>query len=1171
MKPLQLGPFLLDEQIGKGGMGHVWRGRHAHRDVAVAVKVVTSERAQKPHAIAAFRDEVHAMARLAHPGIVLVFDTGMVDDTALAYADGALPHGSPWVAMELARLGTLDRVVEGLHWRRLRAILLSILDALAHSHARGLIHRDLKPGNVLLTSDHTGAPRLKLADFGLAQAVAELERDGLRDARISGTPRYMAPEQVEGKWREQGPWTDLYALGCIVHFLVSGDPPYSGKLEDVLRGHLFGEIPPLSSAVDVPAGFEDWTRRLLQKRPRDRFQRAADAAWALLELDDAALTEHVDLFGGAGLSELTEDEWSSIDFSATMTDHPSRPLAPVGSGYSATLVDLTTAFDTARSTRSVPAGPTFDADLPPLPDGWKRRDDTFANTQGVGAGIGLYGLRPVPMTGRDAERNVLWDALSEVWNDNEPRAVMLRGPAGIGKSRLAQWIVERAHEVGAAETFVARHAESGGAADGLVQMLRRHLRAAGLTRDETLERVRDVYFAATGHLDERDVYDCLAITEMLHPTADGEARVRFQRPSERWIVMQRYLQRVARRPTLVWIDDAQWAPEALEFVSYSLAAQPTPTLFVLTVRDEAVASTTGATLVRLAQRSDVRTVDVQRLPPADHQSLVGEMLHLESDLARQVAERTDGNPLFALQLVGDWVQRGVLELGAEGFRLADGEAATIPDDIRAVWTERVNRLVAAFPAAQRDSVRRALEIAAALGQEVDDAEWSRAVAEAGLRLSPLLAARLVERGLAERESGSWRFHHGLLRESLLADIVREGRQATVHGACVAMLRASYGGDRVDVVERVAAHLSAAEAWAEAADALVKAAQMRTVTGDFEQARRWLDQHRDLLDKLGAPDDDPRWGENWSAAASCHLKMNLVDEANRYIEKGWSASQKPGWERLHSEFALHRGNFCRKVGQAEEAEDWYREAMSLFADLEDPKGIGRAAYGVAEVLRFKGHLGESVQLYRAALLQLEGCYPQGIPITLQGMAGALIARGDPAAARDALQKAVTESERFGQRSVMAAVSNVLGELERHEGNWREARAAYARSVEILESIGSRGTILPKLNVALVDLALEDWAGALPVLKRGVVVLAEIGERSHLGLLHVCIAVAAAGLERWALWDEQLDLAEASISESKAVDPDIAHHAAQAAEVARRAGEHERAERAEAIARAQNAAL
>ncbi len=1171
MNLTKLGPFLLEERIGKGGMGHVWRGRHTHQDVEVAVKVVTSERAQKPHAIAAFRDEVHAMARLAHPGVVLVFDTGMVDETAWKRAEGALPKGSPWVAMELARLGTLDRVVKGLHWRRLRAILLSILDALAHSHARGLIHRDLKPGNVLLTSDGTGAPRLKLADFGLAQAIHEVEKGGVRDAKISGTPRFMAPEQVEGKWREQGPWTDLYALGCIAYYLVGGAPPYSGTLEGVLRGHLFEEIPNLEPRLDVPAGFTDWARRLLAKRPRDRFQRAADAAWALLEIDDAHLGEEVDLFGGTGLSELTEEEWSSVDFTATMADHPSQPLHSMVSGYSATMVDLTAAFEVAKHPTTPREEGRFDADLPPLPERWERREDALTSVKGIGAGIGLYGLRPVPMTGRDAERTAIWEALGKVWETGQSRAILLRGPAGIGKSRLAQWGMERAHEVGAAEIFVARHADSGGAADGLAQMLRRHLRVGGLNREETLGRVRDEFFAAAGELDTRDAYDCLAITEMLVPTIEGEAKVRFQRPSERWIVLHRYLERLARRPAYIWIDDAQWGPDALEFVNYSLASEETPpTLFVLTIREEAVDADAAMALISLAQREDVDTLRIDRLPEQTHQSLVSEMLHLEPKLAEQVAKRTDGNPLFALQLVGDWVQRGILELGAEGFQLAEGESGAIPEDIRAVWTERVQRLIAAFPPELHDSVRHVLQIAAALGQEVDDVEWEVAATKAGLRVPQTLMARLIERGLADRESDSWRFHHGLLREAMLADVEREGREAQVHGACVSMLQERYG-ERVDIVERIATHRMLGGQLADALEPLATAALMRTNSGDFDQARRWLKEHEATLEKLEAAEDDPRWGVNWSVAARCFLKMNLVDDANEYIERGWNQSQSKSWAEHHAEFALHRANYSRKVGEADLAEDRYREAMSLFSKLQDPRGIGRAAYGVAEVLRFKGHLDESLTFYDSAVRQLDEVYPEGVPITLQGKAGSLIARGDNDEARAVLQQAVDEAERYGQRSVMAAVSNVLGELERREENWVAARDAYRRSVAILESIGSRGAILPTLNIALCDLALENWAAALPVLERGVVVLREIGERSHLGLLYVCIAVAAAGLERWELWDKQLDLAERSIEESRAVDPEIAYQARHAAEVARGHGEVERAMRAEAIAAAQEEAL
>src|SRR5262245_24170105 len=135
--------------------------------------------------------------------------------------------GSPFLAMELANVGSLREHATPVDYPSVRHLLLQLLDALAHAHARGVLHRDVKPGNVLIFEDDLGRRAVKLADFGLAHALGRCPVDGELSA-TAGTPTYMAPEQHQGAWREFGPWTDLYALGCTAFRLVQGRPPFEG-------------------------------------------------------------------------------------------------------------------------------------------------------------------------------------------------------------------------------------------------------------------------------------------------------------------------------------------------------------------------------------------------------------------------------------------------------------------------------------------------------------------------------------------------------------------------------------------------------------------------------------------------------------------------------------------------------------------------------------------------------------------------------------------------------------------------------------------------------------------------------------------------------------------------------------------------------------------------------
>ncbi len=209
MNPVTLGPFTITGLLGKGGMGEVYRGMHTAQKVPVAIKVLKGPIAQDPVYQESFRNEVSAVAGLDHPSIVKVFDYGQVPADAADASDGFLVAGCPYLVMELVEGGALFQWRGRLSWEQSRRMIQLLLDALAHAHARGVIHRDLKPGNVLINPDLS---RVVLTDFGLAHAW-DRKASTESEKSVMGTPAYMAPEQLRGQWRDQGPWTDLYDLG----------------------------------------------------------------------------------------------------------------------------------------------------------------------------------------------------------------------------------------------------------------------------------------------------------------------------------------------------------------------------------------------------------------------------------------------------------------------------------------------------------------------------------------------------------------------------------------------------------------------------------------------------------------------------------------------------------------------------------------------------------------------------------------------------------------------------------------------------------------------------------------------------------------------------------------------------------------------------------------------
>jgi len=262
--------YQLKEPIGGGGMGDVYRAEHVLLKRPCAMKLIKPDRAQDREALLRFEREVIATASLSHWNTIDIYDYGHTDDGKFYYVMELL-HGRP-LDQVVARHGPMPPA-------RATYLLQQICDALAEAHARGLVHRDIKPGNIFLSRQGGVWDVVKLLDFGLValrnQAAAEGEG-------IGGTPLYMAPEQIDGKVPPD-PRSDLYAMGCVAHFLITGEAPFSsGGVMQVLYAHrhtpppeLIGKTGPASDELRAIVA------RLLAKSPADRFASAGDVRDAL--------------------------------------------------------------------------------------------------------------------------------------------------------------------------------------------------------------------------------------------------------------------------------------------------------------------------------------------------------------------------------------------------------------------------------------------------------------------------------------------------------------------------------------------------------------------------------------------------------------------------------------------------------------------------------------------------------------------------------------------------------------------------------------------------------------------------------------------------------------------------------------------------------------------------
>jgi serine/threonine protein kinase/tetratricopeptide (TPR) repeat protein len=1137
--PIPLGPFRLDRLIGRGGMAEVWTGVHAAQRVPVAVKVMTAERARNPQYLASFRNEVQSVASLDHPGIVLVFDHGKVGSQAEEASRGLLPAGSPCLAMELSELGTLaSRAHKIRDWPGLRHILLALLDALAHAHARGVVHRDLKPSNVLLFGD-AGAPGLKLADFGLAQAF-ELQFGPESTDFVCGTPAYMAPEQLRGEWRDYGPWTDLYGLGCLAWALATGGPPFTEPgLLQLVRVQLEEDPPPFEPLFPVPRGFEGFLRRLLQKDGGHRFVRAADATWTLLRLGETGRTYTPVPSPREGDGEVGEGDQG-------------------GEGSEPTEVLTLTSLVAAARQRPAPppaepdAEPPCARESPPLPETWEHPVTRPPSMQLVGAGLGLYGLRSIPLVGRRAERETLWQALAEVHAEKRARLVLLRGAAGNGKTRLAEWIAERAHEVGGATVLRASHGPSPGAGDGLARMMARHLRCAGLTREEILDRTRRLL--RIWKLD--DETEVMGLAELMAPMGNtgedaghtGSRPLRLQTAAERFDLVERRCRRLARqRPVLILLDDLHWSAESIAFADHLLRAADLPVLILATVRDEALAERRleSAAVGELLALPGASQLEVPPLSPGERAALVQQLLGLSGELAAQVEERTHGNPLFAVQLVGDWVQRGVLEVGETGFVLRPGEEARFPDDLHQVWSARVDRLLEGLPAGSRE----ALEIAAALGPDVDREEWETACRAVGSPAPAQLLEGLVMSHLAVRTEEGWRFVHPMLRESLERMAREAGRWPGHNRGCAAMLLGRAAAGERGVAERLGRHLLLAGQPASAVDFLLRGAGERRETSDYAAAQLLLVQRDEALQLLSAGRRDPRWGDGWVLRARIHLHQGQLDEVFRWAGRAVTGGTEDEWTRIRSEALRLLGDAARRRGDLRQSVDLYERCLST----ESPHGVAASLWGLADVLRQRGDLERARELFdRSERLYREIGDDHGVADHLIGLADLARQRRDAAGAERWYRKARYRFEELGNQYGVARSLNGLGEAARLREDWARAGGLYLQSLGILERLSSADGLFPRVNLALVDLGGGRFAEAREGLEEIRRQLEDLDWGGLLACVHAGLLACTAHARAWGAWETSFGHLSRRLASSGLQDPDIAWCAELSAKLAEGAG-------------------
>ncbi len=937
----------LQEPIGRGAFSDVWRAIDRRDGRTVAVKVLRS--APDPAALAALREEARAVAALDHPAIVEIYDQGRS-------ADPLLPEGAACLVMDWADEGTLEGW-EPAAWDELRALLASLLDALGHAHARGVLHLDLKAANILRCGADHPRPGPKLSDFGASAG-------GLRPpaGRLTGTPRTMSPEQIAGRPHAFGPWTDLYALGAVAFHLATGRHAVPGDtLVELVFAHEQGRRTPFVPRFPVPVGFGAWLAWLLAADGRDRPMRAIEAARALTALDGSS----------------------------------SPPAAP-------------------RTLRSRPR-----------------------------VGGGLLGLRPTPLVGRAAEQAALEGWLNG--GGEGPSCVVLEGVAGAGKSRLARWIAQEAEEHGAAVSLFVPHGEGG--RGGIGAALR-----AGLGLDLSVDPRAELEdrLGPGAPLDEA-------------AAALGLGGAPFESAPERWAAQAQLLAAWAQgRTPLVVLDDAHANIDAIGFARWLLDAgdrSPLAAKLVLTAQTEALAERAEAAvaLTALSARPGATTVRIRPLPRRERLPFLDALLPLEGEAAARVLERCGGNPLHAEQLVAAWLEEGVLAPGRLGFRLV-GARAHAAGDHAAMCGVRLRRVFEGLEAAQR----RALELAAVLGDPVDGAEWASLCAGLGLPADAGLDL-LARAGLVRGGQRRFSFAHGSVREAVLREAEAGGRLEGLHDAVAGALRAGREVDRA----RLGRHLLGAGRAVEAASLLLAAAADAEERSDASAAAVLLDEQVHAADRAGLPAGHP------SRALACALRAAAVRGQGRFAEAEALARRARELALVCGDPAalarahLELGRCCVNTGEHGDAAESLEQARALALLIGDAEGAARATRMLGIARKQLGDLDAADGHLEDALARWERLKrPIRAGWCALGRAQVAKQRGDLPSVERWLQRARASFVAGGGRAGLASVDNDEGELHRLHGRLAEAEERYRAALAWARAHASSDAVVVEANLGLL---------------------------------------------------------------------------------------------------------
>ncbi len=1099
------GRYTLGKPIGRGGVGEVWRATQQPLNRPVALKLLRQEYAGDAQIRRRFAREARAASALAHPNVAAVFDFG-TDDAERLY-----------IAMELIEGPSVVQAVErGLSLRNILELADQLLAGLAHAHARGVIHRDLKPDNIVLSGanlpESIGIP--KLVDFGIATIAGKDVQDDEEEPQgdrttlrgeVVGTPRYMSPEQATGE-RNLSPRTDIYNVGLILYELITGKRPFGeDKGLAVMSRHVHDPIPPIEprDGLSVPADVAAIILKALEKAPLDRWGSAAEMRAALRDHLDAARE-----FPGANVVPL-----------------PMLVQTP----------DVPTPVANPQLAQQASADNSSELDA-----GW---DEPWQMPMRA------------PFVGRDRERQALTNIVERVTNEQQGVIVLLSGEAGVGKTRLTTWLKEQVEEQGLMRANTGAFSRgSSSNLRGVQDVLESMFRTRGLPRNEVQEKIVE----RLKNWEHPSPEDARALTDFLRPTGAEETRPSSVSTAALFAMLAQVFESGAQaKPRLVILDDIHWAgrelADFLDFFAVELRHRKIPVLVAATIRSEDLSERPElASRISGLSRYSGETVEkfhLQRFGGTTGKQLVEAMLPIDDELAAVVLERSSGNPLHLSFLLRYLRDEGLLHKVKDRWVANDVDEVrnAVPPSLGDLFRVRIEQAESHYNIEGR--LHRVLRYAAFAGPRFQFDVLQNMIQRGGeTELIPQFEYdldRLVAEGLLKEIEGRgldwYGFSHGLLRDFLLNDtghlIARSlhrnaaeakadvyAQQVDVYAMEIANhWMASHNPDHAlqwylraaDSARRSFLLPLAAEACAAAlsimddklgADALAEDPLLTGLNREaFERAGVDPGEYLVLLSRLG---DLLEGFSDFPKAEDAYRRVvrivgrdvdNIAEEALAPLGYSWLGLGHIAWQRGDFEAAEWAFKKARELGKGKVADPrldtlstlglarvaWHR------ADYEFAEKLANSALHLADRSSFEGGRGEAKWILgeinrltrkpskaRKYYVDSMDTYRDendqtGLARNLLSLAQLARVQKDFAEAKRLYLQALSHYEKLGDRRGSGLCQNGLGDIARLEQRYPDADRYYSRALDIYEGIGAEYDIAVALaNLGLNAMALGD---------------------------------------------------------------------------------------------------